>query len=91
MQRRLEGGSLETIRCMVASGVGITVLPCTAAGADRFSEQLVCVRPFAGASPQRRVALAWRKSFPRMDTVSALASAIHTAALPGVSYLDDAQ
>jgi LysR family hydrogen peroxide-inducible transcriptional activator len=91
MQRRLEGGSLETIRCMVASGVGITVLPCTAAGADRFSEHLVCARPFAGRSPQRRVALAWRKSFPRMDTISALASAIHAAALPGVSYLGDAQ
>jgi LysR family transcriptional regulator, hydrogen peroxide-inducible genes activator len=87
MQRRLEGGSLETIRCMVASGVGITILPQTAAGADRFSEHLVCVRPFQGEAPQRRVALAWRKSFPRLDTVSALAEAIHTAALPGVSYL----
>jgi LysR family hydrogen peroxide-inducible transcriptional activator len=87
MQRRLEGGSLETIRCMVASGVGITVLPYTAAGADRFSEHLVCVRPFAGKAPQRRVALAWRKSFPRVDTVSALAEAVHSAALDGVSYL----
>jgi LysR family hydrogen peroxide-inducible transcriptional activator len=87
MQRRLEGGSLETIRCMVASGIGITVLPYTAAGANRFSEHLVCVRPFAGQVPQRRVALAWRKSFPRLDTVSALAEAVHAAALDGVSYL----
>jgi LysR family hydrogen peroxide-inducible transcriptional activator len=86
-QRRLEGGSLETIRCMVASGVGITVLPFTAAGVDRFSEHLVCVRPFAGQVPQRRVALAWRKSFPRADTVSALAEAVHAASLEGVSYL----
>ncbi len=87
MQRRLEGGSLETIRCMVASGVGITILPQTAAGADRFSEHLVCVRPFRGKAPQRRVALAWRKSFPRLDTVSALAEAVHAAALAGVAYL----
>jgi len=91
MQRRLEGGSLETIRCMVASGVGITVLPCTAAGADRFSEHLVCTRPFAGQVPQRRVALAWRKSFPRTDAISALAEAVHAAALHGVSYLGGAQ
>jgi LysR family transcriptional regulator, hydrogen peroxide-inducible genes activator len=91
MQRRLEGGSLETIRCMVASGVGITILPCTAAGADRFSEHLVCVRPFASEAPQRRVALAWRKSFPRGDTVSALAEAVHAAALHGVSYLGAGQ
>ncbi len=91
MERRLEGGSLETIRCMVASGVGITVLPYTAAGADRFSEHLVCARPFTGTAPQRRIALAWRKSFPRVDTVSTLAAAIHAAALPGVSYLADGQ
>jgi LysR family hydrogen peroxide-inducible transcriptional activator len=87
-QRRLEGGSLETIRCMVASGVGITVLPSTAAGADRFSDHLVCVRPFTGAPPRRRVALAWRRSFPRMDTISALAEAVHASALDGVTYLD---
>ena len=88
LQRRLEGGSLETIRCMVASGVGITVLPCTAAGVDRFSEHLVCVRPFTGEAPRRQVALAWRKSFPRVETVSALAEAVVAAGLGCVTYLD---
>jgi LysR family hydrogen peroxide-inducible transcriptional activator len=73
---------------MVASGVGITVLPCTAAGVDRFSENLVCVRPFAGEAPRRQVALAWRKSFPRVETVSALAEAVVSAGLGCVTYLD---
>ena len=65
----LEGSSLETIRYMVASGLGVTVLPCTAAGADRFSQRLLKVRRFADRSPSRRVALAWRKSFPRPEAV----------------------
>jgi LysR family hydrogen peroxide-inducible transcriptional activator len=74
--RNIEGGSLETIRYMVASGLGITVLPCTAAGADRFSQRLVSIRRFAGEPPKRTVALAWRKSFTRPDVISLLKAAI---------------
>jgi LysR family hydrogen peroxide-inducible transcriptional activator len=88
LQRGLEGGSLETIRCMVASGVGITVLPCTAAGVDRFSEGMVRVLPFAGQAPTRRVALAWRKSFPRIEAVEVLARAVRSAGLDCVSYIE---
>lgn len=90
-QRSLEGGSLETIRCMVASGVGITVLPCTAAGSDRFPERMLCMRPFAADTPHRRVALAWRKSFSRVAVVDVLARAIRLAALSGVTYLEPGQ
>ncbi|KHF25982.1 hydrogen peroxide-inducible genes activator [Solemya velum gill symbiont] len=74
--RNIEGGSLETIRYMVASGLGITVLPCTAAGADRFSQRLVSIRRFAGEPPNRTVALAWRKSFPRPDVIALLKASI---------------
>jgi LysR family hydrogen peroxide-inducible transcriptional activator len=88
LQRGLEGGSLETIRYMVASGVGITVLPCSAAATDRFPEPLLRVLPFTGEAPHRRVALAWRKSFPRIEAVDVLASASRAADLPCVSYLD---
>jgi LysR family hydrogen peroxide-inducible transcriptional activator len=88
LQRGLEGGSLETIRYMVASGVGITVLPCSAAGVDRFAEPLVGVLPFAGEAPRRRVALAWRKSFPRIEAVDVLARAVRAADVPCVTYLD---
>ena len=41
LQKTLEGGSIETIRHMVASGVGITVLPCSAAGAEEYSRRLL--------------------------------------------------
>jgi len=81
LQRSLEGGSLETIRYMVAGGVGVTVLPCTAAQQDRFAERLVCARPFHGAVPKRRVALAWRKSFTRLAAVEVVAEAIRDAGL----------
>jgi LysR family hydrogen peroxide-inducible transcriptional activator len=73
---------------MVASGVGITVLPCSAAATDRFAEPLVRVLPFAGEAPCRRVALAWRKSFPRIEAVQVLARAVRAADLHCVSYLD---
>lgn len=72
----LEGGSLETIRYMVASGLGITILPCSAAGAERFSERLLAVRRFQHDPPSRVVALAWRKSFPRPETITALRDAV---------------
>lgn len=89
LQRGLEGGSLETIRYMVASGVGITVLPCSAAATDRFAEPLVRVLPFSGKAPHRRVALAWRKSFPRIEAVEVLAQAVRAADIPCVSYVDE--
>ena len=61
---------------MVASGLGVTVLPCSAAGAERFSERLLRVRRFAGDIPSRTVALAWRKSFPRPQAITALRDAV---------------
>ena len=72
----LEGSSLETIRYMVASGLGVTILPCSAAGADRFSERLLTIRRFDHDVPSRTVALAWRKSFPRPEAITALRDAV---------------
>ncbi len=70
-----EGGSLETIRYMVASGLGATVLPRSALRAVPPSA-LVVVRHFSAPQPQRVVALAWRASFPRPDAIDALCHAI---------------
>ena len=90
MQQALEGSSLETIRHMVASGIGITVLPSTAADAKSATSNLLAVRPFAAPQPTRRVALAWRKSFPRPQSVEALRLAILGCKLPGVTSLPGA-
>ena len=90
LQRALEGGSLETIRYMVASGAGITILPCTAAGADRYSQRLLSIRRFAGVEPSRRVALAWRSSFTRKEAIEVVKRAILGCGHTCVHRLDDA-
>jgi LysR family hydrogen peroxide-inducible transcriptional activator len=71
----LQGNSLETIRNMVASGLGITVLPCSAVS-ERYRNPLLRVIPFRSPVPTRRIALAWRKSFARSGAVLALAEAV---------------
>lgn len=76
MQKTFEGSSLETIRHMVASGIGITVVPCTAAGVDKYSRRLLSIRRFTRPAPARRVALAWRKSFSRPQAVDAVRQAV---------------
>lgn len=76
IQKTLEGSSLETIRLMVASGMGVTVLPQTSIHAATYSEELVTVRPFSEPVPRRVVALAWRRSFPRPQAVRTLAEAV---------------
>jgi LysR family transcriptional regulator, hydrogen peroxide-inducible genes activator len=93
IQKTFEGSSLETIRHMVASGVGITVLP-------RMSVQEV--KPHAGGVdsgllsyvafdepvPDRRVVLAWRKSFTRTPAIDAVCDAVAACDLQGVKKLD---
>lgn len=87
LAQTVEGTSLETVRHMVASGLGITVLPATAAGADRYAQRLVAVRRFTAPEPQRRIALAWRKSFPRPKAIEAVRQAILASQLGGVHIL----
>lgn len=88
LQKTLEGSSLETIRHMVASGTGITVLPCSAISAGANENSLLAFRPFSAPVPSRRVALAWRKRFPRPDAIAAVRQAVLNAGLPCVSKLD---
>ncbi len=76
LQQTIEGSSLETIRHMVVSGLGITVLPCTAAGADRYSQRLLAIRRFAHPTPTRNVALAWRVSFSRPSVIDVIREAV---------------
>ena len=71
----LQGNSLETIRNMVASNLGVTVLPCSAA-TERYINPLVKVIPFAEPVPLRRVVLAWRKSYARELAISCVADSI---------------
>jgi len=81
-----QGTSLETIRNMVASGLGITVLPASANSA-RYASRLLKIIPFANPAPSRRIALAWRKSYGREQAIKALAQAITQAKITGIKLL----
>lgn len=76
-----EGSSLETLRHMVASGLGITVLPSTATGATNYTPNLLVTRPFKTPVPTRTVALAWRASFPRHKAIDVLRKSINQCQL----------
>jgi LysR family hydrogen peroxide-inducible transcriptional activator len=77
-----EGSSLETLRHMVASGLGITILPLSAAIGTGYKDGLLITRPFASPAPCRSTALAWRASFPRHKAIDALRNAIKQHPLP---------
>lgn len=70
-----QGHSIETIRCMVASGYGISVLPAGAL-AGPYQSAMVRAIPFEPPEPSRRVALAWRRGFTRPQTIDAITRAV---------------
>lgn len=70
-----QGHSIETIRSMVASGYGISVLPKSALS-DLYRSDLVVAIPFTNPPPLRRVALAWRRSSVHQSVVQALVTAV---------------
>ena len=84
----LQGNSLETIRNMVASNLGITVLPQSAVE-QRYLNPLIKVIPFAQPIPTRRMAIAWRKSYGREKAVEALANAIRQIRSDGIRMLPE--
>ncbi len=83
----LEGSSLETIRHMVASGAGISVVPISAAKSWPQNELLLRFLPFADPIPFRRIVIAWRASFSRPKTIDVLRAAILDAPPAGVSVI----
>ena len=66
----LEGSSLETLKHMVSTGLGITVLPELAV--SNLDYNLVTTRPFRAPAPYRTIAIAWRASFPRGKAIDLL-------------------
>ncbi len=79
MQQTLEGSSLETIRYMVASGVGMTILPSSACLPTREENTMLMFKSFSAPQPSRKVALAWRASFPRPQAIEMVKRAILSA------------
>jgi LysR family transcriptional regulator, hydrogen peroxide-inducible genes activator len=72
--------SLETLRQMVATGAGVTLLPELAThGAYRHARGVV-VRPFARPAPLRKIGGVWRKSSARRAAIAAVCAQIEAHA-----------
>ena len=82
-----QGHSIETIRAMVASGYGISVLPKSALSELYRSDMVVSI-PFEHPPPLRRVALAWRRSSVHEQVVEALVAAVHAMGKPAYGVVD---
>ncbi|HJV53083.1 MAG TPA: LysR substrate-binding domain-containing protein, partial [Noviherbaspirillum sp.] len=89
--RTFEGSSLETIRHMVASGIGITVLPQASVPDMHAKNGMLRYVPFEPPAPSRRVVLAWRKSFTRRPAIEAVRQAVLSCDLHGVTMLHEAE
>lgn len=75
--------SLETLRQMVAMGLGLTLLPALSVDAGpRANRKAVAIRPFKSPPPGRTIGLAWRKRAPFPETFERLAQTLKNA-LPG--------
>ena len=85
IRKSFEGSSLETIKYMVASGMGVTVVPQLSVPAEK--QPHVVYVPFDKPAPTRRVVLAWRRSFTRYEAIAALRNAIYACELKGVKRL----
>jgi len=85
IRKSFEGSSLETIKHMVASGMGVTVVPQLSVPAD--AQPHVKYVKFSPPVPTRRVVLAWRRTFTRYEAIAALRNSIYACALPGVKRL----
>lgn len=85
LQKTLEGSSLNTICQMVATGVGVTVLPATYEISAELARHIT-TRPFRAPRPGRTVAAFYRRGFARPELVNCLAEAVRHAGLEGVRY-----
>ncbi len=84
----VSGTSIDTLRHMVATGLGITILPSTATQVQYYKDTL-CTKPFAGTAPKRTIALAWRASFPRPKAIEAVIQSLIKCDLHGTCLMAD--
>jgi LysR family transcriptional regulator, hydrogen peroxide-inducible genes activator len=98
IRKSFEGSSLETIKHMVAAGMGITLVPRLSVPPEALEPRkrgaplpFVKYLPVQDGKnfppPTRRVVLVWRRSFTRYEAIAALRNAVYRCALPGVTRL----
>ena len=76
------GTTLDTLRLMVSTGMGITLLPALYVRSDVLREKLVVARPLASRAPVRDISMVWRNASPRAARFERLADAIRSSLKP---------
>lgn len=76
------GTTLDTLRLMVTTGMGLSLLPALYVRSDVLREKLIVARPLSRRAPVRKVTMAWRSSSPRSDAYHRLAATIAETLLP---------
>ena len=99
IRRTFEGSSLETIKHMVAAGMGVTLVPRLSvpkealesprrrATDDPHIRYLPIHNEDGHEPPSRRVVLVWRRSFTRYEAIAALRNAVYACELSGAKLL----
>ena len=78
--------SLETLRQMVAAGVGITLLPELAVQSPVPASGDISLRHFQEPVPRRQIAMFWRRTSVYHDLLPKVADVVRQAALPLVGH-----
>jgi LysR family hydrogen peroxide-inducible transcriptional activator len=68
--------SIETLRQMVASGAGVTLMPEFATRGSHAAPKGLVFKPFSKPAPTRSIGAIWRKSSPRTVAIDAIARVI---------------
>lgn len=99
IRRTFEGSSLETIKHMVAAGMGVTLVPRLSVPKDALESprrratddphiRYLPIHDEDGHEPpSRRVVLVWRRSFTRYEAIAALRNAVYACELSGAKLL----
>jgi LysR family hydrogen peroxide-inducible transcriptional activator len=82
----MRGSTFETLRHMVASGLGVTILPQAAAHAPLYSPDILVTKPFTEPAPKCTLVLAWRVSYPRHKAIDVLRRAIQASSAAYWNY-----
>jgi len=69
-----EGTSLDTLRQMVATGMGLSLMPALYVKSEVAHQDLVVARPFRGTAPSRTIGMVWRKGTSREEEYRLLSS-----------------
>jgi LysR family hydrogen peroxide-inducible transcriptional activator len=70
-----EGTSLDTLRQMVATGLGLSILPALYVRSEVARERLVMARPLEEPQPSRQIGMIWRRTAfasPAFEELAAL-------------------